>query len=109
MPKYENWESKPISELTYYILLAVIEPLHGYAVMKKVEEVSEGTVSIGPGTLYTLLSKLEKENLIRKVHQDERRKSYRLTDYGKDVLLSQFKRLEIMTKNGTRIKEWLSS
>ena len=51
----------PLSEATYYILLSLVEPLHGYGVMQKVETTSSGTVSIGPGTLYGAFTTLEKE------------------------------------------------
>ena len=42
----------PLSESTYYVLLALLEPLHGYGVMQKVGQLSEGAVTVGPGTLY---------------------------------------------------------
>ncbi len=41
----------PLTEATYYIMLSLVEPLHGYGVMQKVNEISQGTVSVGPGTL----------------------------------------------------------
>jgi len=90
----------PLTEATYYIMLTLIEPLHGYAVMQKVEKISEATVKIGPGTLYGAFTTLEKEGLIVKVKEEERRKSYTLTGKGKEVLLSQIHRLGIMSKNG---------
>jgi len=93
----------PLTESTYYIMLTLGEPLHGYAVMKKVEELSKGTVKVGPGTLYGALTLLEKEELIIKVKEEDRRKSYVLTPKGKKVLMNQIKRLEIMTQNGLSI------
>lgn len=93
----------PLTESTYYILLALVEPLHGYGVMQKVERLSQGMVKIGPGTLYGAFQQLEKEGLIIKVGEEERRKSYALTTKGKTVLHDQIKRLEIMTKNGLEI------
>ena len=93
----------PLTESTYYIMLTLGEPLHGYAVMKKVEELSKGTVKVGPGTLYGALTLLEKEELIIKVKEEDRRKSYVLTPKGKKVLMNQLKRLEIMTQNGLSI------
>ena len=42
----------PFTEATAYIPLALVEPLHGYAVMQRVDEMSQGTVKVGPGTLY---------------------------------------------------------
>ena len=93
----------PLTESTYYILLALAEPLHGYGVMQKVETMSEGAVKIGPGTLYGAFQALEKEGLIVKVGEEERRKSYALTEKGREVLQRQINRLKIMVRNGTSI------
>ena len=98
----------PLSESTYYILLTLIEPLHGYGVMQKVEEISLGTAIIGPGTLYGTFSQLEKEGLIIKVSEEERRKSFQLTEKGKKVLSRQIDRLAIMTRNGQEAIQKLS-
>jgi len=93
----------PLTESTYYILLALIEPLHGYGVMQKVESLSEGTVEIGPGTLYGAFQSLEKEGLIIKVGEEERRKIYALTDKGREVLKEQINRLVIMVRSGSAV------
>ena len=97
----------PLTESTFYILLTLVEPMHGYGLMQKVETISEGTVTIGPGTLYGAFSTLEKEGLILKVHEEERRKSYALTSKGKKVLLKQIERLEIMTRNASVVRKLL--
>lgn len=55
----------PVTEATYYILLALIEPLHGYGVMKKVEQMINGRIIIAAGTLYDAFSSLEKNKLIK--------------------------------------------
>ncbi|MGB5843974.1 MAG: helix-turn-helix transcriptional regulator [Anaerolineales bacterium] len=94
----------PLTEATYYIMLTLIEPLHGYGVMQKVEQISQGTVKVGPGTLYGAFSSLEKEGLISMVKAEQRRKSYQLTEKGSRVMASQIERLEIMADNGSRIK-----
>jgi DNA-binding PadR family transcriptional regulator len=93
----------PLSEATFYILLTLVEPLHGYGVMQKVESISQGTVSVGPGTLYGAFTTLEKEKLITMVKEEERRKSYLLTARGRQVLAEQIRRLEIMNKNGQSV------
>ncbi|NIM93652.1 MAG: PadR family transcriptional regulator [Anaerolineales bacterium] len=95
-----RWEDKPISEATFYILLALVEPLHGYGVMKKIEELSQGTVSIGPGTLYGTISKLADARMIYKASEGERRKIYALTKLGERYLLNLIERLTIMSENG---------
>lgn len=95
----------PLTEATYYILLALIEPLHGYVVMQRVREMSQGSVEVGPGTLYGAFSKLLKEGLVKMVKEDNRRKTYTLTPKGKDVLRAQISRLEIMTRVGLDVIE----
>ncbi len=97
----------PLTEATCYILLALAEPLHGYALMRKVGVMSEGTVKIGPGTLYNAFSTLEKQGLIVKVEERDRRKSYVLTPKGRKVLQAHIRRSEILVKNGLNItREW---
>ena len=89
----------PLTESTSYILLALAEPLHGYALMQKVGEISQGTVKIGPGTLYGAFSQLEKEGLINMVKEGNRRKSYVITTKGKAVLQEHIRRVEILVAN----------
>lgn len=93
----------PLSESTFYIMLALVEPLHGYGVMQKAAVVSKGTVDIGPGTLYGAFQTLEKEGLIVKVGEEDRRKIYQLTDMGLEILKEQIRRLEIMHRSGSDI------
>jgi DNA-binding MarR family transcriptional regulator len=93
----------PLTESTSYILLALNEPLHGYALMQKVETMSQGTVRIGPGTLYGAFSQLEKEGLIDMVREEDRRKAYLLTQKGKLVLQEHLRRVEILVRNGRSI------
>lgn len=90
----------PLSEASYYVLAALDEPLHGYALMQKVESMSQGNVIIGPGTLYGAVGTLEKQGLIEKVSEEERRKTYALTSKGRQVLAEQVRRLAIMVRNG---------
>jgi len=90
----------PLSEATYYVLAALQEPLHGYALMQKVDAMSEGSVALGPGTLYGAFAALEKQGLIEKVSEVERRKVYGLTGKGRLVLAEQVRRLAIMVRNG---------
>jgi len=96
----ETAKHLPLTESTYYTLLALLEPLHGYGIMQKVDQLSEGTVAVGPGTLYGALSSLEKEGLIVKEREEERRKVYALTAKGRRVLAAQVQRLEIMARAG---------
>ncbi len=96
----------PLSESTAYILLALETPRHGYSVMQKVEQISAGTVRLGPGTLYGAFSTLEAEKLILKVEESERRKTYALTEKGKQVLKEHLRRLAILVENGKITQGW---
>ena len=95
----------PLTEATYYILLTLQKPLHGYAVMQTVREVSQNMVDIGPGTLYGAFTHLEKEGLIVMVSEENRRKSYTLTPKGQRVLLAQIERMQIMCSLGIQWRD----
>jgi DNA-binding PadR family transcriptional regulator len=88
----------PLTESTFYILLALQEPLHGYAIMQAIEVMSDGAVRVGPGTLYGALSNLEKEKLVAKAGQEQRRKIYALTPKGANVFRLQLDRLDAMSR-----------
>ena len=100
----ELFKTLPLTEATSYILLALAEPLHGYGVMQKIEQLSEGTVNVGPGTLYGAFSALEKDGLIIKVSEEERRKSYTLTPKGRKILQEHMRRLGILVRHGRILK-----
>lgn len=93
----------PLTESTYYIMLSLVEPLHGYGIMQKTQIASNDRVRLGPGTLYGALSKLEREELIEMTFEEDRRKTYKLTDKGKRLLYLEIRRLEILVKNGINV------
>ena len=102
----ENKETSrhlPLTEATYCILLALAEPLHGYGIMQKVEAGSDGSVRIGPGTLYGALTVLEKEKLISRFDEVDRRKRYALTEKGRRVLAAELARLRLLTRMGDTV------
>ncbi len=88
----------PLTETTYYILLALCEARHGYGIILRVKELSAGSVDIAPGTMYGALENLLKQNLIQLVAEDaeKRRKIYALTDLGRRVLAMEFRRLQAL-------------
>jgi DNA-binding PadR family transcriptional regulator len=89
----------PLSEASFYMLAALDQPSHGYAIMHKVAVISGGNVTIGPGTMYGAFNTLEKQQLIVKLEEVERRKVYALTALGRQVLAEQLRRLEIMVSS----------
>lgn len=97
----------PLSQATYYILLALRECRHGYAVMQDVEKISEGGVALGPGTLYGAIGKLQKQGIIKQIDviDADRRKYYVLTDLGREVLELEYKRLLSVVSHTKRVME----
>lgn len=83
----------PLSETMHYILLALREPLHGYAVMQKIEKISNSTVSLAAGTLYGAIENLNKHGWIEPVGNSGRRKIYMITAEGKTILKMEQERL----------------
>lgn len=95
----------PLTEATYYTLLALHEPLHGYGIIKKVEEMTSGRLLLAAGTLYGVLTSLQKYQLIELDHEDKgnkKKKVYSITALGRDLLDYEVRRLEEMVVNGKR-------
>lgn len=93
----------PLTEATYYILLALVEPLHGYGIIKKVEEMSNGRVRLAAGTLYGAIKTLLENDLIILIGEDKenkRRKLYQMTEDGRILMNYEIKRLQEMVNNG---------
>ncbi|MBK5360704.1 PadR family transcriptional regulator [Bacillus sp. TH44] len=88
----------PLTEATYYILLSLVKPMHGYGIMQMVEEMTNGEVKLGPGTLYGNTTKLLKEKLIVEVASTDRKKCYELTPFGREVLELEYNRLQEICK-----------
>ncbi len=97
----------PLTETTYYILLSLLEPAHGYIIMQKIEELSGEQVKIAAGTLYGAIENLLKQKLIQSVKsEDKRRKVYVITKRGKEILQLDLERMHHMvtiTKNLLKI------
>ena len=88
-----------LSEPMYYILLALTSECCGVDIMKKVEEISKGRISVGPGTLYTLLGKFESSDLIRETEVHGRKRSY-IIKQGYEALNQEYIRLKFMVNEG---------
>lgn len=84
----------PMTETGFYILLCLREETHGYGIVKKTEQLTSGEIKLSPGTLYGSLAKMENDGLIGFVKEEEKRKIYRITELGKQVLELEMKRIE---------------
>ena len=94
----------PMSETAYYILLSLLETeRHGYAIMQHVEEVTKGRIRLGAGTLYGTLSKMEKGGLIQVAQEVDKRKIYRITEFGAAVLRVEIVRIRELYHNSEKV------
>ena len=92
-----------LTEPMYYVLLSLTQERHGYGIMQYVEQLTGGRVRIGAGTLYALLSRFEAEGLIQATREEEKRKYYRLTGSGAQMLEEEFDRLRCRVADGMSI------
>lgn len=95
----------PMTEAMYYVLLSLAQPTHGYAMMQEIRQLSHDRVQIGPGTLYGLLTRMQAEEWIQLEESDGRRKTYALTDAGRQALEQEYRRLRCMLDDGRPIIE----
>ena len=103
----------PLTPSTFYILLALIDgEKHGYAIMKEVAHLTEGTVNMGPGTLYGTIKRMLQGNLVVEVVGDgtqiagKTRRTYSLTDWGNQVLMAELNRMEMLVHKAKAKKIW---
>lgn len=94
-----------LTEAVYYILLALMRPLHGYGIMQKVQELSHGRVRLAAGTLYGALSTLLEKGWICSPPESrgERKKEYLITETGKEMVRGEIERLTELLDNGKQI------
>jgi len=96
-----NPPTKPLSAPVFHILLVLADgPKHGYAIKQEVERRSEGSIRVGPGTLYEAIQRLQDDGAIEEAAaanpvngQEAQRRYYRLTDRGWRVLRAEVRRL----------------
>src|SRR5919199_3366251 len=92
----------PLTPAVLHILLALAdEERHGYGIMKEVEGRSGGEMRLGPGTLYGAIKRMLADGLVEESHErpdpeldDQRRRYYRITGFGREVAGAEAARLE---------------
>ncbi len=108
----EPGQEIPLTPAVFHILLALADGAkHGYAIMQEVESATEGTVTMGPGTLYGSIKRMLKADLIQESDErpdpeldDARRRYYELTAYGRRVLTAEAQRLAATVQMARRKK-----
>ena len=101
-------KSEPMSESYYYILLCLAKGAnHGYGIMQMTEQLSQGDVTIGSGTMYGATSNMMKKGWIVEIMSNEpgqeRRRLYQLTESGREALRAEIARLQRMLENAQEV------
>lgn len=98
----ESSERGALTEAVFYILLSVYSPLHGYAIMQNITNISKGRVVLGAGTLYGAINTLLEKGWITSASdkRDSRKKEYIITEEGRKVVSREMERLIELLKNG---------
>src|SRR5208337_4873245 len=95
-------EALPLSEPVLLILLSLAErPRHGYAILKNVEEISDGRVRLSTGTLYGAIRRLLDGGWIERFKEEDTsrgRQAYRLTSRGRQMLKEEVSRMKQLTR-----------
>jgi DNA-binding PadR family transcriptional regulator len=106
----------PLTPAMFHILLALADSeRHGYDIMREVDERTNGSVKLGPGTLYGSIKRMLADGLVEELEErpdpaldDERRRYYRLTDFGHRVAVAEAERLARLVKSA-RLKKLLTT
>ncbi len=95
----------PMTETTYYTLLSVTRPRHGYAIMQYVSSLTKGRIVLGTGTLYTMVGRLVADGVIEVTPSEEGKKAYRITQTGQELLWAETERLGKQLADGRSVLE----
>ncbi|HEX2979581.1 MAG TPA: PadR family transcriptional regulator [Anaerolineaceae bacterium] len=102
----------PLTEVSFFILLSLIEPRHGYAIMKDVDALSDGRITLSTGTLYGALKRLMEQGWIERLETSSDddsgrgKKTYRLTGQGRAILDAEVARLRSVVNAAARRVGW---
>ncbi|MGD6873700.1 PadR family transcriptional regulator [Sutcliffiella horikoshii] len=91
-----------MTETAFYILLSLTEPRHGYGIIKHVEEISNGRIRLGSGTIYGTLTKMQKDGVITVFADAERKTVYEITESGKELITAEITRLKELHGNALK-------
>lgn len=95
-----------LTEVTFFILLSLFTPKHGYAIMHFIEEKTGGRLSLGAGTLYGALNTLEEKGWIARYGNNKgRKKEYLITGSGREIAAKELARLQELTQTASKIIE----
>jgi DNA-binding PadR family transcriptional regulator len=90
MAKTSPYESGELTDSIFLILLATLKPIHGYRIMQEIISMTDGTVEIGPATMYTTLKKLKDAGWILDIGEEDGKILYEITEEGRKILKMNF-------------------
>jgi DNA-binding PadR family transcriptional regulator len=88
----------PMSETMFFILFSLRQERHGYGIMQYVEILTNNRITLGAGTIYQSLTKLEHDGLIKATQEIDRKKNYLITDIGNEILQEEARRISELYK-----------
>lgn len=88
-----------MTETGFYILFSLRKEHHGYSIIQHVKELTDGEIIISAGTMYGSLGKMEKDGLIQATKEENRRKSYLITELGEGILINEINRIARLYRN----------
>ena len=91
-----------LTEQMFYILLCLKEECYGMDILDRVPAMTQHRVNVGSGTLYNLLEQFAQAGMIRETKVEGRRRSYILTDYGREMLKREHRRLAAQVEDFRR-------
>lgn len=102
----DNVKGGALTEVTFFVLLSLYQPRHGYAIMQFIQEKTAGRLTLGAGTLYGALTSLEDKGWIIPCGDTEgRKKEYRITNAGKAVCEKEMIRLKELVEIAENLME----
>lgn len=92
MARTSPYESGELTDSIFLILLATMDPIHGYRIMQVIQDMTVGSVEIGPATMYTTLKKLKQAGWIAEISEEDSKILYQITEQGSRILRENFNR-----------------
>lgn len=100
----DNVNGGALTEVTFYILISLYQPRHGYSIMQYIEEITNGRLTLGAGTLYGALNTLCEKGWISSYGRSSgRKKEFLIIPLGKDIAQKELCRLKELTRLAAEI------
>ena len=90
MAKPSPYDTGELTHSIFLILLTTLKPIHGYGIMQQIMDMTDGTVEIGPATMYTTLKKLRDAGWIMDIGEEDTKIIYEITEEGRRILQKNF-------------------